>query len=69
MRLDGLDETNSNALSRGIVVHGAWYVNEHVIGESGMLGRSQGCFAVADGSLPDVLSQLGPGRLMYAGKV
>jgi hypothetical protein len=28
MRLEGLDPTNSNALSRAIVVHGAWYVNE-----------------------------------------
>ena len=26
MRLEGLDPTNSNALSREIVVHGAWYV-------------------------------------------
>ncbi len=26
MRLEGLDPTNSNALSRAIVVHGAWYV-------------------------------------------
>ena len=43
MRLEGLDSSNSNALSRAIVVHGAWYVNEHVIDTSGMLGRSQGC--------------------------
>jgi hypothetical protein len=68
MRLDGLDRTNSNALSRAIVVHGAWYVNERVIGDFGMLGRSQGCFAVADSSLPEVMARLGPGRLIYAGK-
>ncbi len=68
MRLEGLDATNSNALSRAIVVHGAWYVNEHVIGVSGMLGRSQGCLAVADTSLPEIMNRLGPGRLIYAGK-
>ena len=68
MRLEGLDPTNSNALSRAIVVHGAWYVNEEVIGYSGMLGRSQGCFAVADSSLPEIMTRLGPGRLIYADK-
>jgi L,D-transpeptidase catalytic domain len=66
MRLEGLDPTNSNALSRAIVVHAAWYVNEQVIGQSGMLGRSQGCFAVADSSLPEIMARLGPGRLIYA---
>jgi len=39
-------------------VHGAWYVNEEVIGYSGMLGRSQGCFAVADSSLPEIVTVL-----------
>jgi len=68
MRLEGLDPSNSNALSRAIVVHGAWYVNEEMIGRSGMLGRSQGCFAVADSSLPEIMSRLGPGHLIYAGK-
>jgi L,D-transpeptidase catalytic domain len=68
MRLEGLDPTNSNALSRAIVVHGAWYVSEKMIGYSGMLGRSQGCFAVADSSLPEIMARLGPGRLIYADK-
>jgi hypothetical protein len=68
MRLEGLDPTNSNVLSRAIVVHGAWYVSEEMIGFSGMLGRSQGCFAVANSSLPEIMAQLGPGRLIYADK-
>jgi L,D-transpeptidase catalytic domain len=68
MRLEGLDPTNSNALSRAIVVHGAWYVNEQMIGRSGMLGRSQGCLAVADSSLPEIMARLGPDRLIYADK-
>jgi L,D-transpeptidase catalytic domain len=68
MRLEGLDTTNSNALSRAIVVHGAWYVNKEIIDHAGMLGRSQGCFAVAGSSLPEIMARLGPGRLIYADK-
>jgi L,D-transpeptidase catalytic domain len=68
MRLEGLDPTNSNALSRAIVVHGAWYVSKEMIGYSGMLGRSEGCFAVANASLPEIMATLGPGRLIYANK-
>ena len=68
IRLDGLDPTNSNAASRAIVVHSAWYVSEEMAGTRGMLGRSQGCFAVADSSLDDIMTRLGPGRLIYAGK-
>ena len=68
IRLDGLDPTNSNAASRAIVVHSAWYVSEEMAGTHGMLGRSQGCFAVAGTSLDDIMTRLGPGRLIYAGK-
>jgi hypothetical protein len=68
MRLEGLEPTNSNALTRAIVVHAAWYVNEDVLSHSGMLGRSQGCFAVADSSLSEIMTTLGPGRLIFADK-
>jgi hypothetical protein len=68
MRLEGLDPTNSNAVSRAIVVHAAWYVNEDMVSQSGVLGRSQGCFAVADASLSEIMTTLGPGRLIYADK-
>jgi hypothetical protein len=68
IRLEGLEPSNSNAGSRAIVVHGAWYVSEQMIGLSGMLGRSQGCFAVANSSMPEIMTRLGPGRLIYADK-
>jgi L,D-transpeptidase catalytic domain len=68
MRLEGIDPTNSNALSRAIVVHAAWYVNEDVLSHTGVLGRSLGCFAVADSSLSEIMATLGPGRLIYADK-
>lgn len=68
MRLEGLDPTNSNALSRALVVHSAWYVSDNIARTSGLLGRSQGCFAVAESSLPEITARLGPGRLLYAAK-
>ncbi|HEU4960074.1 MAG TPA: murein L,D-transpeptidase catalytic domain family protein [Sphingomonas sp.] len=68
MRLKGLEATNSNAESRAIVVHGAWYVSDEMVREHGMLGRSEGCLAVAEADLPAVLDALGPGRLIVAGK-
>ena len=43
-RLAGLDPENNQAEPRGIVVHGAWYVNAELAAR-GALGRSQGCFA------------------------
>ena len=68
IRLEGLDESNSNAASRAIVVHGAWYVSEEIARERRVLGRSEGCFAVAQSSIREVLAALGPGRLIYADK-
>ena len=69
MRLIGLDPTNNNAESRKIVVHAAWYVGPEMIQTHGMLGRSEGCFAVSAFDLPRVLTRLGPGRVLVAGRV
>lgn len=68
-RLIGLDRTNDNALARAIVVHSAWYANADMIKSHGMLGRSQGCFAVGEGELDKVFALLGPGRMIYSAKV
>lgn len=67
IRLDGLDPSNDNALSRAIVVHGAWYVSESVAAAHGVLGRSQGCFALSASSLNSVMERMGPGHMIYAG--
>jgi hypothetical protein len=69
LHLEGLDPSNSNAAARAIVVHGAPYVSAEMILDHGMLGRSFGCFALGDSSLGEVLSRLGPGRMIYADKV
>jgi len=68
-RLLGLDSTNSNALDRAIVIHGAWYANADMIRTHGKLGRSQGCFAVGEHDLDKLFDHLGEGRLIYAAKV
>lgn len=68
-RLIGLDPTNCNALERAIVVHAAWYSNPDMLRTHGMLGRSQGCFAVGDADLPRLFDRLGPGRMIYATKI
>ncbi len=67
-RLIGLDSTNYNALDRAIVVHSAWYANRDMIATRGMLGRSQGCFAVGERDLDTVFARLGPDRLIFAAK-
>lgn len=66
IRLEGLDGTNSNAASRAIVVHGAWYVSESIVRQRRVLGRSEGCFAMAESSIDEVLKILGAGRMIYA---
>jgi hypothetical protein len=69
IRLAGLDPSNSNAESRAIVVHSAWYAEPEVAAEHGKLGRSEGCFALSYNSLQQVLQRLGPGRFLYADKI
>lgn len=68
-RLIGLDTTNDNALGRAIVVHAAWYANRDMLRTHGMLGRSQGCFAVGESDLDQMFARLGEGRMIYATKV
>ena len=69
MRLSGLDADNINAEPRAIVVHGAWYANPDMIGHWGKLGRSEGCFAVPETALLEVMGRLGPGRLLFADRI
>jgi hypothetical protein len=69
MRLIGLDPTNDNAEARGIVVHSAPYVSADIARAHGVLGRSEGCFALSAADLPRVLQALGPGRLLVSAKV
>jgi hypothetical protein len=67
-RLAGLDAQNSNAEARAIVIHSAWYVGDGIVQQTGKLGRSEGCLAVATSDLDRVLARLSPGSLIYVGK-
>ena len=68
LRLQGLEHTNSNAESRAIVVHPAWYAEPDMVRQHGKLGRSEGCFALPQLSHVEVMARLGEGRLLYADK-
>jgi len=68
MRVQGLDWTNNNAYDRAIVVHSAWYAEPNMLATRGLLGRSEGCFAMSYASLQETLGRLGPGRFLYASR-
>ena len=63
MRLLGLSSTNSNVLSRAVVIHESAYVREASVRQ----GRSFGCLAVSTTEIRYVLSALNGGALIYAG--
>ncbi len=67
LRLQGLDPgLNDQALSRGIVVHGAWYVSEEMIRKSGRLGRSEGCPALTPSAAPRIIDMIEGGSVLFA---
>ena len=69
MKLRGLDWSNSNAESRAIVIHNAWYAEPEMVAQHGKLGRSQGCFAFSRHDQYRVMNRLTPGHLIYADKI
>ena len=69
MKVRGLDWTNSNAESRAIVIHNAWYAEPEMIAAHGKLGRSEGCFAFSRASQWAVMRKLAGGRMIYADKL
>jgi hypothetical protein len=68
LRLEGLEETNSNALARAVVMHTADYVSESFIRRTGRLGRSQGCFAVEKSVGDALIDALKNGAYIIAAK-
>jgi hypothetical protein len=63
MRLLGQDTTNSNAYIRDIVLHGASYVSQEFIQQTGRLGRSDGCPAVEVQYSADLVNKLQNGSV------
>ncbi len=69
MKVRGLDWSNNNAEPRAIVIHNAWYAEDDMIPLHGMLGRSEGCFAMSRDSQYQVMRKLAGGRMIYADKL
>jgi len=67
LRIDGLTKGyNTNALSRDVVMHPAWYVSENFIKREGRLGRSWGCFALNKKIEKQVVNTVKNGTLIFA---
>jgi hypothetical protein len=62
LKLEGLSETNKNALSRKIVIHAAKYVSD----SRKVLGRSWGCPALEPKFTKEVISKIKEGALVYS---
>lgn len=69
VRLGGLDEDNSNAFVRAIVMHPAEYARPEHVARWGRLGRSNGCFALSPDTFREALYRLAGGRLIYADRL
>ncbi len=67
LQLEGLEKgINDNARLRGIVIHGANYVNEKFIsGNNSMLGRSWGCPAVSNKLSREIIDLIKGGSCLY----
>ncbi|MBO0937045.1 murein L,D-transpeptidase catalytic domain family protein [Fibrella sp. HMF5335] len=66
MQLQGLEKgINDNAFSRAIVMHGAPYVSESVIRQTGRLGRSQGCPAVSTSECSPIVRAIAGGSCLF----
>ncbi|MGE5925820.1 MAG: murein L,D-transpeptidase catalytic domain family protein [Gemmatimonadota bacterium] len=67
LRLHGLDEgLNDRAFERAIVIHGADYVNEGIIGQLGRLGRSQGCPALSPAASARIIDMIKDGSVIFS---
>jgi hypothetical protein len=66
LRLEGLEPgINDNAFERAIVIHGADYVDEAFIEQTGRLGRSHGCPAVREDIASPLIDNLKNGQYLF----
>jgi hypothetical protein len=66
LQLQGLENGfNNNAFSRAIVMHGANYVCEDIIRNTGRLGRSQGCPAVSNAESKPIIQAIKGGSCLF----
>lgn len=65
LKLDGLEYSNNNARSRGVVVHAADYVSKDYIKDNGRLGRSYGCPALPSQGYSKVVERIKEGSCFF----
>jgi hypothetical protein len=66
LKLEGLEEgINDNARQRGIIIHGANYVDERIASGNGVIGRSHGCPAVSKKLSKEIINLLKGGSLLF----
>ena len=66
LKLEGLEKgINDNARLRGIIIHGANYVDERIAHANGVIGRSWGCPAVSKKLSKEIINLLKGGSLLY----
>ena len=67
LHLIGLEDGfNSNAFSRNVVFHTAWYVSEAFVKKYGYLGRSWGCPALPEKTGKAIMEIIKEGTLVFA---
>lgn len=67
LNLQGLEPgINNNALSRRVVIHGAWYVKPEFIQAHGRAGRSWGCPAVSPKLAKPIINTIKNGSIVFA---
>jgi hypothetical protein len=66
LQLEGLEKgINDNARLRGIIIHGANYVDERIVNGYGVIGRSWGCPAVSKKLSKEIINLVKGGSLLY----
>jgi hypothetical protein len=66
LQLEGLEKgINDNARLRGIVIHGANYVDERFVNGNGVIGRSWGCPSVSKKISREIIDLIKGGSLLY----
>lgn len=66
LQLEGLEKgINDNARQRGIIIHGANYVDERIANGNGVIGRSWGCPAVSKKLSKEIINLLKGGSLLF----
>ena len=56
---------NDNAGLRGIIIHGANYVDERIANGNGVIGRSWGCPAVSKKLSKEIINLMRGGSLLF----